>query len=72
MGNVRECIEEMRCFVRGGLAGIQRLKLVYKNILKHYEITLVDEIYFIVKSLGVKHEVQRAMLVGCKKRRPEK
>ena len=60
-----ECIAEMRCFVRGDLPGIERLKQVYKNIFLHYQISSEEEIQLIVKSLDVSEDVQNVlMMVG--------
>jgi hypothetical protein len=54
--NIDECIAEMRCFVRGDLPGIERLKQVYKNIFLHYRISSEEDIRLVVKSLGLKED----------------
>jgi hypothetical protein len=62
MENVRECIKEMQCFVRGGLPGIDRLLHVYKNIFIAFNISSPNDIYFIINSLGIKQKLQAKML----------
>ena len=57
-----ECIAEMRCFVRGDLPGIERLKQVYKNIFRHYQISSEEEIQLIVKSLDVSEDVRTQLM----------
>jgi hypothetical protein len=59
MSQVQECIAEMRCFVRGGLPGIEMLKRVYKNIFLHYEIFFPEDKRLIIASLGLGHNFQR-------------
>jgi hypothetical protein len=59
MSQVQECIAEMRCFVRGGLPGIDVLKRVYKNIFLHYEIFFPEDKRLIIASLGLGHNFQR-------------
>jgi hypothetical protein len=33
-----ECVRELEAFARGGLCGLERLQLVYGNILKEYNV----------------------------------
>jgi hypothetical protein len=59
MSQVQECIAEMRCFIRGGLPGIEMLKKVYKNIFLHYEIFFPEDKRLIIASLGLSHKLQQ-------------
>ena len=73
MSQVQECIAEMRCFVRGGLPGIEVLKRVYKNIFLHYEIFFPEDKRLIIASLGLGHNFQRFFFESqeqpCQKKR---
>ena len=62
MEGIRECIKEMDCFVRGGRPGIARLLEVYKNIFIHFEISSHNDVHFVIKSLGLKQDLQTKMM----------
>ena len=33
-----ECVRELRAFARGGLCGLERLRLVYPSILREFNV----------------------------------
>lgn len=37
--NNDECVREIEAFARGGECGLERLRVVYPNILKAYDVT---------------------------------
>ena len=61
---LQECIAEMRCFVRGGLPGVARLQLVYKNIFIHYGILTTEDKCTVFNTLvGLDPDIRNRMLV---------
>lgn len=48
---MQECVDTIKAFVRGGLCGMDRLRLVSANIFRHYGVTtVVDQEYAFVKA----------------------
>lgn len=60
--HIQECIKEMRCFVKGDVPGIARLKQVFKNIFRYYDIASSDDMLHIIKSLGLSQRMQNGLL----------
>ena len=60
--NVKECIAEMRCFVRGGIPGIARLQQVCATIFGHFGIVLSEDICLVISSIGVGQNMQTDLL----------
>lgn len=65
---IQECICEMRCFVRGGVPGIEKLRKVINNIFLHYDIFFHEDKRLIISRIGAGHVVQKTLLeISCQR-----
>lgn len=51
------CVNELKAFVRGGPAGLHRLKAVYPSILLHFDIADLGTTRYVMYSAGVPERV---------------
>lgn len=62
-----ECIKEFQAFAKGGASGLRRLLLVYKNVLKEYDIG-EDRLEALLGKAGLYKELSTGLIVAYSKR----
>jgi hypothetical protein len=67
MENEMECIREFKAFAKGGASGLGRLVLVYKNVLKEYDID-EDRLESLLGKAGLYKELATGLIVAYPQR----